>query len=227
MVSRARVGRSLGVGEFAWTATRFTLRSLSLHRSWTSVARESSGAYSRCDGATTIHAGATSDTQPDRGWDPMATLRRVTSLALFALLACADAAETRDSTSGPDVTSLIGTWEMTEFEITRGSETTRLTADPEPLALTVYTPDHFAYVWKGQTNAGAGTYVFDGATIRQTFQYLSDESLIGSVFTFRLDIEGDIMRFSGPVEAVSASGDDITDRIPQMLEVRRRTGSDQ
>jgi hypothetical protein len=102
-----------------------------------------------------------------------------------------------------------------------------LTADPEPLALTVYTPEHFAYVWKGQANAGAGTYVFDGAMITQTFQYLSDESLIGSAFTFRLDIEGDIMRFSGPLEAVSASGDDITERIPQMVEVRRRIGSDQ
>ena len=156
----------------------------------------------------------------------MATLRCVASLVLFALMACSQEAATRDSTSGPDARSIIGTWEMIEFEITRGSETTRLTADPEPLAIGVYTPDHFAYVWKGRANAGAGTYVFDGAIIRQTFQYLSDESLIGSVFTFRLDIEGDIMRFSGPLEAVSASGDDITERIPQMVEVRRRIGSD-
>jgi hypothetical protein len=62
--------------------------------------------------------------------------------------------------------------------------------------------------------------------IRQTFQYLSDESLTGSIFTFRLDVEGDIMRFSGPITAVSATGDDITARIPQMVAVRRRIGSD-
>jgi hypothetical protein len=86
------------------------------------------------------------------------TLRRVAALVLFAVMACSKGGASGDSRSVSNATSIVGTWELIEFESTRGSVTTRLIADPEPLALTVYTPDHFAYVWQGQATAGAGTY---------------------------------------------------------------------
>jgi hypothetical protein len=143
-------------------------------------------------------------------------------VVLSALLACIPCAA-HDSTPNAAAESIAGVWEMIEFEMTQGSKTTRQTADGEPLAVSIYTSDHFAYVWRGRASAGAGTYVSDGATITQTFEYLADEALTGSVFTFDLDIEGDLMRFSGPRKAVNAAGEDITDRIPQMVEVRRRS----
>lgn len=157
----------------------------------------------------------------------MTMLRVITLVLLAAPVGCSLAQSSAQPSSERAENSIIGSWEMIEWEMTRGTDTTRVFADPEPLALTVYTPEHFAYVWKGRASAGAGTYVFDGATITQTFHYLPDESSIGSVFTFRLDLEGDIMRFSGPLKVVNASGEDVTEQAPRFVEVRRRVGSAQ
>jgi hypothetical protein len=155
-------------------------------------------------------------------------LRITTLLLVFVSAGCSQVqAPAQMPPSGGAENSIVGSWEMIEFRMTRGSDTVRVFADPEPLALTIYTPDRFAYVWRGQANSGAGSYVLDGATIIQTFHYLSDERSIGSVYTFRLDLEGDIMRFSGPLKVVSSSGEDITEQAPQLVEMRRRAGRKQ
>ncbi len=153
----------------------------------------------------------------------MIVQRFIASLTLIVLVGCEQPRVGEEETmSDRTARSIVGTWEMIEWEMKQGLVITRLKADPEPLALTVYTPTHFAYVWRGGPNAGAGTYVFDGATITQKFEYLSDESMVGSIWTFSLTVEGDTMRFSGPLKAVTASGKDITKQMPQLLEVRRR-----
>ena len=91
-----------------------------------------------------------------------------------------------------------------------------------PLAITLLTPTHFSYQWRNSANSGAGTYTYDGKIIRQEFKYVQDSSFVGAVLSFKMDIRNDSLIFSGPVEAVSASGDNLMNQIPQMLEIRKR-----
>ncbi|MBT8335297.1 MAG: hypothetical protein KJO11_01760 [Gemmatimonadetes bacterium] len=115
-----------------------------------------------------------------------------------------------------------GAWEMVEFSSTRNGETTTQNADAEPLALAVYTSSRFVYVWKGARISGGGSYVFDGEVITQTFDYVSDPSLEGSVWTFDMSVDDTTIVFRGPTKVITRSGEDVTASFPQLREVRKR-----
>ena len=119
--------------------------------------------------------------------------------------------------------SHIGAWEMIYFQSIWETDTTELISDNDPLAVTLLTPTHFSYQWRNSSNSAAGTYSYDGKVIRQNFEYVSDSSFVGSILSFNMEIKNDSLIFSGPIEAVSASGENLLNQIPQMLEIRIRS----
>ena len=122
-----------------------------------------------------------------------------------------------------DNTSHLGSWEMVYFQSINGIDTTEIVSDGDPLAITLLTPTHFSYQWRNSANSGAGTYTYDGKIIHQEFTYVQDSIFAGSVLSFNMEIQNDSLVFSGPVKAVSPSGEDILKYIPQMREIRRRS----
>ena len=111
---------------------------------------------------------------------------------------------------------------MVEFSSTTNGETTVQKADPEPLAITVYTPNRFAFVWRGASLSGGGSYVYDGQVVTQTFDYVGDPTLEGSVWTFDMTVNGDTIVFEGPTKVISGTGEEVTASFPHMREVRTR-----
>ena len=119
-------------------------------------------------------------------------------------------------------TSHLGAWEMVYFQSIKGNDTTEIITKDEPLAITLMTPSHFSYKWRNSSNSGAGTYTYDGKIIREEFKYYKDSSFVGAVLTFNMDVRNDSIIFSGPITAVSSSGKDLLNQIPQMLEIKRK-----
>ena len=128
-----------------------------------------------------------------------------------------------ESVSQKGENSHFGTWEMVYFRSIWENDTTEISGDGTPLAITLLTPTHFSYQWKNSSNSGAGTYTYDGKVIHQEFKYVQDSSFAGSILSFNMEIQNDSLIFSGPIEAKSATGEDILNQIPQMLEVRTRS----
>ena len=131
------------------------------------------------------------------------------------------AAENNHITEGPS--SHLGAWEMIYFQSILGNDTTIIISDGTPLAITLLTPAHFSYQWRNSPNSGAGTYTYDGKIIHQEFKYVQDSNFAGAILSFNMDVRNDSLIFSGPVKAVSSSGQDILNHIPQMLEIRRKS----
>ena len=121
------------------------------------------------------------------------------------------------------ISSHLGAWEMIYFQSISGTDTIVLTANPDPLAITLMTPTHFSYQWRNSSNSGAGTYTYDGKTIHEEFKYVPDSSFVGAIISFNMEIRNDSLIFSGPIKAVSSSGEDLMNHIPQMLEIRRKS----
>ena len=118
--------------------------------------------------------------------------------------------------------SHIGAWEMINFRAVNGKDTTEIENNQNPLAKTLLTPTHFSYQWRNSANSGSGTYTYDGTLIHQRFEFLRDSSFVGATLSFNMEVRNDTLFFSGPVKAQSASGKNLMNQLPQMLEIRRR-----
>ena len=116
----------------------------------------------------------------------------------------------------------IGAWEMIYFRSISGADTTVLRSNGKPLAITLMTPSHFSYKWRNSSNSGAGTYIYDGKTIHEEFTYYKDTNFVGAKLSFNMELRNDSLIFSGPIKAVSSSGENMMHQIPQMLEIRRK-----
>lgn len=119
--------------------------------------------------------------------------------------------------------SHLGTWEMVFFQSINGKDTTRLTSDDSPLAVTLFTPTHFSYQWRNSSNSAAGTYTYDGKIIHQEFNYVQDSNFAGAILSFKMEVRNDSLIFSGPIKATSPLGENFLNQIPQMLEIRKRS----
>ncbi len=111
---------------------------------------------------------------------------------------------------------------MIYFQSIRGTDTTELISNGAPLAITLMTPSYFSYQWRNSSNSGAGTYTYDGSIIHEEFKYVQDSSFVGAILSFNMEVRNDSLIFSGPIKAVSSTGKDLMNQIPQMLEIRRR-----
>ena len=118
--------------------------------------------------------------------------------------------------------SHIGAWEMIYFRSISGADTTVLSGNSKPLAITLMTPSHFSYQWRNSSTSGAGTYIYDGKTIHEEFTYYKDSNFVGAILSFNMEVRNDSLIFSGPIKAVSSSGENMINQIPQMLEIRRK-----
>lgn len=146
-------------------------------------------------------------------------------LAITFLLICQGCSNREKEKTPNNVgvsSSHIGAWEMIYFQSIKGNDTTEIITENEPLAITLMTSSHFSYQWRNSSNSGAGTYTYDGKIIREEFKYYKDSSFVGAVLTFNMDVRNDSIIFSGPLTAVSSSGKDLLNQIPQMLEIRRK-----
>ena len=119
--------------------------------------------------------------------------------------------------------SHLGAWEMIYFQSILNNDTIIKISDGSPLAITLLTPTHFSYQWRNSPNSGAGTYTYDGKIIHQEFKYVQDSNFVGAILSFKMDIRNDSLFFSGPFKAISSSGQDLLNQIPQMLEIRRKS----
>lgn len=119
--------------------------------------------------------------------------------------------------------SHLGTWELIYFQSVYKNDTTVMKGYEQPLAITLLTDKHFSYQWRNSPNSGAGSYTYDGKTIQQAFTYVKDSNFVGSVLSFNMEIRNDSLFFFGPIQAVSASGDNLMEHIPQMTEIRIRS----
>ena len=147
-------------------------------------------------------------------------------LAVTTILGCqgySDRGKEKKSNNERISSSHLGAWEMVYFQSINGNDTTEIIAKDEPLAITLMTQSHFSYKWRNSSNSGAGTYTYDGKIIREEFEYVRDSNFVGAILYFNMDVRNDSIIFSGPIEAVSSSGKDILNQIPQMLEIRRRS----
>lgn len=147
-------------------------------------------------------------------------------LVAITTLSCQDYSnrgEGKNPNDGGISTSHLGTWEMIYFQSIRGTDTTILISNGTPLAITLMTPSHFSYQWRNSSNSGAGTYTYDGSIIHEEFKYVQDSSFVGAILSFNMEVRNDSLIFSGPIKAVSSTGKDLMNQIPQMLEIRRRT----
>ena len=146
-------------------------------------------------------------------------------LAVTIILGCQGYSD-REKDKTPNNESIssshLGAWEMVYFQSIKGNDTTEIIAKDKPLAITLMTPSHFSYKWRNSSNSGAGTYTYNGKIIREEFKYYKDSSFVGAVLTFKMDVRNDSIIFSGPITAVSSSGKDLLNQIPQMLEIRRK-----
>lgn len=145
--------------------------------------------------------------------------------AVTIILGCQGFSDSRKDKIPANVSissSHLGAWEMVFFQSIKGNDTIKIIAKDEPLAITLMTPSHFSYKWRNSANSGAGTYTYDGKIIREEFKYYKDSSFVGAVLTFNMDVRNDSIIFSGPLTAVSSSGKDLLNQIPQMLEIRRK-----
>lgn len=118
--------------------------------------------------------------------------------------------------------SHIGVWEMVYYQSVFGKDTTEMVGNGSPLGITILTPTHFSYQWKDSPNSAAGTYTYDGKVIHQKFEYLEASMFAGAKISFNMEVRNDSIIFSGPIEAVSATGSDLKALIPQVLEIRKR-----
>ena len=116
----------------------------------------------------------------------------------------------------------IGVWEMVYYQSVFGKDTTEMVSDGTPLGITLLTPTHFSYQWKDSPNSAAGTYTYDGKVITQKFEYLEAPMFVGAQLSFNMEVRNDSIIFSGPIEAVSATGADLMGMVPQLLEIRKR-----
>ena len=140
-------------------------------------------------------------------------------LVLALLTSCQEKATTANGLGDAH----LGTWEMIYFQSISGTDTTEIKAVDSPVAVTLLTPTHFSYQWRNSANSGAGTYTYDGTVIHQKFDYVQDSSFAGAVLSFNMTVKNDTLTFSGPIKAVSPTGEDILSYIPQMLEIRTRS----
>ena len=136
---------------------------------------------------------------------------------------CSDSEKEKKPINESISSSHLGAWEMVYFQSIKGNDTTEFIAKDEPLAITLMTPSHFSYQWRNSPNSGAGTYTYDGKIIREEFKYYKDSNFVGAILSFKMDVRNDSIIFSGPIEAVSSSGKDLLNQIPQMLEIRRKS----
>ncbi len=153
------------------------------------------------------------------------TINYTIILAVTIILGCqgfSDREKDKITNNESISSSHLGAWEMVFFQSIKGNDTTEIIAKDEPLAITLMTPSHFSYKWRNSSNSGAGTYTYDGKIIREEFKYYKDSGFVGAVLTFNMDVRNDSIIFSGPITAVSSSGKDLLNQIPQMLEIRRK-----
>ena len=153
------------------------------------------------------------------------TIKYTIILAVTIIFGC-QGSNNRETDKMPNnehiYSSHLGAWEMVYFQSINGNDTTEIIAKDEALAITLMTPSHFSYKWRNSSNSGAGTYTYDGKIIREEFTYYADSSFVGAVLTFNMDVRNDSVIFSGPLTAVSSSGKDLLNQLPQMLEIRRK-----
>ncbi len=146
--------------------------------------------------------------------------------AVIIILSCQEKNDRGNGNNPNNQTNLsshLGTWEMIYFQSIRGTDTTELISNGTPLAITLMTPSHFSYQWRNSSNSGAGTYSYDGKIIREKFEYVQDSNFVGAILSFNMDVRNDSLIFSGPIKAVSSTGKDLLNQIPQMLEIRKRS----
>ena len=153
------------------------------------------------------------------------TINYTIIFAVVTILSCQgerDKVNEKSSFRESTYSSHLGAWEMIYFQSIRGTDTTKLSSNGTPLAITLMTPSHFSYQWRNSSNSGAGTYTYDGKMIHQEFKYVQDSSFVGAILSFNMDVRNDSLIFSGPIKAVSSTGKDLLNQIPQMVEIRRR-----
>ena len=151
------------------------------------------------------------------------TINYMIILATIFILSCQGYSDKENNINKESIfPSHIGAWEMIYFRSIHRTDTTILVKNDTPLAITLLTPSHFSYQWRNSSNSGAGTYTYDGKIIHQEFKYVKDSSFVGAILSFNMDVRNDSLIFSGPVKAVSSTGKDLMNKIPQMLEIRRR-----
>ena len=154
------------------------------------------------------------------------TINYTIILAVTIILGCqgySDGGKENSSKNENISSSHLGVWEMVYFQSINGNDTTEIIAKDEPLAITLMTPSHFSYQWRNSSNSGAGIYTYDGKIIREEFQYVKDSNFVGAILSFNMEVRNDSIIFSGPIEAVSSSGKDLLNQIPQMLEIRKKS----
>ncbi len=154
------------------------------------------------------------------------TINYIVILVAIIILSCQDYSnrgEGKNPNNDSISSSHLGTWEMIYFQSIRGTDTTELISNGTPLAITLMTPSHFSYQWRNSSNSGAGTYTYDGSIIHEEFKYVQDSSFVGAILSFNMDVRNDSLIFSGPIKAVSSTGKDLLNQIPQMLEIRKRS----
>jgi hypothetical protein len=147
-------------------------------------------------------------------------------LAVVFILSCqgrSDRVKGKNPNNDSISSSHLGAWEMIYFQSIRGTDTTKLISSGAPLAITLMTPSHFSYQWRNSSISGAGTYTYDGSIIHEEFKYFQDSSFVGAILSFNMDVRNDSLIFSGPIKAVSSTGKDLLNQIPQMLEIRKRS----
>jgi hypothetical protein len=153
------------------------------------------------------------------------TINYTIILAVVIILSCQgerDKVNEKSSFNESTSSSHLGAWEMIYFQSIRGTDTIKLSSNGTPLAITLMTPSHFSYQWRNSSNSGAGTYTYDGKIIHQEFKYVQDSNFVGAILSFNMDVRNDSLIFSGPIKAVSSTGKNLLNQIPQMVEIRRR-----
>jgi hypothetical protein len=154
------------------------------------------------------------------------TIYYIIILATIIILSCQDNSDSgkgKNQNNESISSTHLGAWEMIYFQSVSGTDTTELISNGTPLAITLMTPSHFSYQWRNSSNGGAGTYTYDGDIIHQKFTYVQDSNFVGAILSFNMVVRNDSLIFSGPIEAVSSTGKDLMNHMPQMLEVRRKS----